>query len=319
MCVVLYPSKRQRLHHYSLSITLLLVVSSCRSFYNFVMNSHPLVATDCTDAVRQQFVASNSGSGGARGGAGKKHSELVPYETTTTPSALEKKIASVIAKCSPLIVTVSGCNNKGKEEGTRKSVKIRMDTVSLGRARLLRSNIVDTTHTSSKSSSDKSSSSVRCVTNVVPPSWMAPFTFPGELPVMSIPTRRHPTLVLQLPQPLGGPVQLHPRDSHAGLACMMDGSLALFCMPPIAFYEALPSSSSSSNKDTGEDKLPPETKLDDDITTQKQWLMDTLEEVERNRVGNFVYLVPPPSDETQYFITCAAFGKDGDIVWAVTK
>ena len=320
MCVVLYPSKRQRLHHYSLSITLLLVVSSCRSFYNFVMNSHPLVATDCTDAVRQQFVASNSGSGGARGGVGKNHSKLVASET---PSALENKIASVIAKCSPLIVTVSGCNNKGKEEGTRKSVKIRMDTVSLGRARLLRSNIVDTTHTSSKSSSDKSSSSVRCVTNVVPPSWMAPFTFPGELPVMSIPTRRHPTLVLQLPQPLGGPVQLHPRDSHAGLACMMDGSLALFYMPPMAFYESLPSSSSSSSssstKDTGEDKHPPETKMDDDSTMQKQWVMETLEEVERNRVGNLVYFVPPPSDETQYFITCAAFGKDGDIVWAVTK
>ena len=316
MCVVLYPIKRQRLHHYSLSITLLLAVTSWRSFCIIAINSHPLVATDCTDAVRQQFVASNSGSGGARGGVGKKHSKLVASET---PSALENKIASVIAKCSPLIVTVSGCDNKGKEEGTRKSVKIRMGTVSLGRARLLRSNIVDTTQTSSKSISDKSTPSVRCVTNVVPPSWMAPFTSPGELPVMSIPTRRHSTLVLQLPQPLGGPVQLHPRESHAGLACMMDGSLALFCMPPMAFYEALPSSSSSSNKDTGEEKLPPETKLDDDITTQKQWLMDTLEEVERNRVGNFVYLVPPPSDETQYFITCAAFGKDGEIVWAVTK
>lgn len=314
ICVVLYPIKRQRLLHYSLSITLLLALTSWRSFCIIAINSHPLVATDCTDAVRQQFVASNNGTGGA----GKKHSKLVANETTTTPSALEKKIASVVALCSPLIVTVSGCNTEGKEEGTRKSVKIRMDTVSLGRARLLRSNIVDTTQTSSKSSSDKSSSSVRCVTNVVPPSWVAPFTSPGELPVMSIPTRRHSTLVLQLPQPLGGPVQLHPRESHAGLACMMDGSLALFCMPPMAFYEALPSSSSSSNMD-GEDKLPPETKLDDDITTQKQWLMDTLEEVERNRVGNFVYLVPPPSDETQYFITCAAFGKDGDIVWAVTK
>ncbi len=116
-------------------------------------------------------------------------------------------------------------------------------------------------------------------------------------------------------------MQLHPRETHAGLACMMDGSLALFYLPPMAYYEALPSSIPvmENDKDDGPSKM---MIGDDDYNImRKQWAMNALEEVERKRVGNLVFLIPSPpeSDASQYFITCAAFGKDGDIVWAVTK
>jgi hypothetical protein len=267
----------------------------------FQTHSHPLVATDCTDAVRRQFLAGNRG--------GKKGSKI--NDDDDSPAGLAKKKAAVISKCPPLMTTLSD-NTVG--EGKYDSITLRMDTVSLGRARLLRSNIVDSTNTSSScSNSRRSSSSLYSVTPVD-----APCNTSGEEPYMSIPTLRHPTLVLQLPQPLGGPVQLHPRQSHAGLVCMMDGSLALFYMPPMAYYEALP----SMLKESGDDDSPSKMKIDDDSNVRKQWVIDALEEVERNRVGNLVFLVPPPSDaddSSQYFITCAAFGKDGDIVWAVTK
>ena len=58
--------------------------------------------------------------------------------------------------------------------------------------------------------------------------------------IINIPARRYSTLLLELPQPLGGPVQLHPHDvSHTGLACMIDGSLGLFLIPHLAYYETL--------------------------------------------------------------------------------
>ncbi len=118
-------------------------------------------------------------------------------------------------------------------------------------------------------------------------------------------------------------MQLHPRESHAGLACMMDGSLALFYLHPMAYYEALPSSLPVTEND--EDEGPSKMMINNDNqhynTMRKQWAMNALEEVERKRVGNLLFLISPPpeSDATQYFITCAAFGKDGNIVWAVTK
>lgn len=63
---------------------------------------------------------------------------------------------------------------------------------------------------------------------------------------------RHPTLILELPQPLGGPAQLHPHDSSTGLACLHDGSLVLFRLPPIAFYETRPASPGGDNDSTND-------------------------------------------------------------------
>ena len=96
---------------------------------------------------------------------------------------------------------------------------------------------------------------------------------------------------------------------------MIDGSLALFHVPQMAFYETLPSLLANSRKDESS------TMNIDDV--RKQWVIDALEVEEQNRVGNLVLLVPPPKPDdplgSQYFITCASFGKNGDVVWAVTK
>lgn len=297
-----YPS-----HHYHARTHIHILLLLCRFFFHCCQksNSHPLVATDCTDAVRRQFFAGNVR------GAGKKDPKY-GGEVEETPSALEKKKATVIAKCPPLVATLSE-NNNNEGGVTHERITIRMETVSLGRARLLRSNIVNTQMSSN--STDRSSS--HSITPVVASSCTS------EEPFMSVPTRRHPTLVLQLPQPLGGPVQLHPRESHAGLACMMDGSLALFYLHPMAYYEALPSSLpvTENDEDEGPSKMMINDNDDHYNTMRKQWAMSALEEIERKRVGNLLFLISPPpeSDATQYFITCAAFGKDGNIVWAVTK
>jgi len=128
-------------------------------------------------------------------------------------------------------------------------------------------------------------------------------------------------------------VELHPHDGHAGLACMIDGSLALFWIPPMAFYETL---------HDGKESLPAPLSAKATIleTNEKKRIMKLLKEEEAGRVGNLAYLVPPPKEEganqrmtpsssakktssssnkPQYFITCAAFGKHGQVIWAVTK
>jgi hypothetical protein len=77
---------------------------------------------------------------------------------------------------------------------------------------------------------------------------------------------------------------------------------------------------------------------------KKQTVATLLRGEEQNRMGNLAYLVPPPQNDDyghdylgsaseklnkttqgeirstpQYFITCAAFGKHGLVIWAVTK
>ena len=93
---------------------------------------------------------------------------------------------------------------------------------------------------------------------------------------------------------------------------MIDGSLALFYMPPMAFYETFHSSII-----VGKDNVP--SKKGANLNDDKKWVANALKEEEMNRVGNILYLVPPGSMEEDYFITCAAFGKDGEVIWAVTK
>ena len=150
--------------------------------------------------------------------------------------------------------------------------------------------------------------------------------FDDKYPV-TVPTTRHQTLLLELPQPLGGPVQLHPRDSQSGLVCMIDGSLALFHIPPLAFYETIISESDvvPEKTVTGADYIKKPV-ADADDNERRIWAMKLLKEEESKKVCSLVYLVPPYKQSSsmdgssqQYFITCAAFGNNGDVIWAVTK
>lgn len=260
--------------------------------------SHPLVSTDCTDAVRRQYLAESGGKD--------------VLGNNETPSTVEDKKAAVIAMSPPVVATLSpppASPTDVDEETSPGRIAVRMETVSLGRARLLRSNTLD----GSKSRSSASSSALLC--RGQSPSEQSDVQYGS---IITVPTRRHPTLLLELPQPLGGPVQLHPRDSHAGLACMIDGSLALFWMHPMAFYETLHSSISDDNGKAKTDMNKNEFR--------EQWVMNLLREEEKNRVGNLAFLVPPKESKVSadrssgpdYFITCAAFGKN-DVLWAVTK
>jgi len=286
-------------------------------------NTHPLVSTDCTDAVRRQYLAERGGK-----------DVLVDSVTSFTT---EEKKAAVLATCPPVFAMLPSSLaypnlGGGGRIAAARTETIRMDTVSLGRARLLRSNIVSGRGSplflsSSAYPSSSPSSSLFRGSLLSPISPVAPPNKNSN--IVSIPTRRYLTLLLELPQPLGGPVELHPRDSNAGMACMIDGSLALFYLPPQAFYETLHGKEYdelSRKKAEGTSGCGEEERM-------REWVADVLQKEERGRVGNLAYLVPPPIGDydshgtavtkkpknPQYFITCAAFGKHGRVIWAVTK
>jgi len=232
-------------------------------------NTHPLVSTDCTDAVKRQYLEEHS-------------SKEVIKKIEKIQTSFEEKKTKVSARSPPVMVELSTPDND--------KIPIQIKTVSIGRARLLKSKIVDINTTPKKKSLMKQISS----TSVV-----------DKSTVINIPARRYSTLLLELPQPLGGPVQLHPHDdSHTGLACMIDGSLGLFLIPHLAYYETLTSA------DTGIVE----------VDERKKSIMKLLKDEDLSRVGTLGYIVSPPqASNANYFITCAAFGKHGDIVWAVTK
>ena len=223
-----------------------------------------MVATDCSDAVRKQYLAEGGGKDVVR---------------DKEPLSFGEKQASIIEQC-PMIQLPSP---EGK-------IPVHLQTVSLGRARLLKSNIVDGCSESSGPFLEPKLA-VDLETKV------------DKAKVMTVPARRHSTLLLELPQPLGGPAQMHPKDSHSGLLCMIDGSLSLFLMPPMAFYETLE-----------QDLYSPKANInvDDEWKTAATSLL----EAEESKLGNLAYIVPPSA---QYFITCAAFGKHGDVVWCCSK
>ena len=231
-------------------------------------NTHPLVSTDCTDAVKRQYLEEHSN---------KEVIKKIEKMQTT----FEEKKTKVTSRSPPIMVELNTPDN-GK-------IPIQIKTVSIGRARLLKSKIVDINTTPKKSLMKQISS-----TSVV-----------DKMEIINIPARRYSTLLLELPQPLGGPVQLHPHDdSHTGLACMIDGSLGLFLIPHLAYYETLTST------DTGIAE----------VDERKKSVMKLLKDNDLCRVGTLGYIVPPPqASNPNYFITCAAFGKHGDVIWAVTK
>ncbi|KAL9186097.1 hypothetical protein ACHAXT_005335 [Thalassiosira profunda] len=226
-------------------------------------NTHPLAAAECTDAVRQRHMAESAGR------------ECISAAATDVAARKEK----IVARSPPLFATMPNADGGGGR------VDVKVITSQLGRARLLRSRIL-----SAKSMESSAASLLTPLPRgaVPPPS------------AIDIPARRHPALLLALPSPLGGPVQLHPQDAHAGVACMIDGGLGLFHVPPLAFYEVL--GSRTDGDGNGRDKV-----------------LAALREEDAGRAGTLAYLVLPPGEEGAPFVTCAAFGKHGDVVWAVTK
>jgi len=304
-------------------------------------NTHPLVSTDCTDAVRRQFLTESGGRD--------------VLSDSETPFTLDEKKAAVVASCPPAYTslpsppTLSFPGYRGALSSSSSSlgggnekviasarIAIRMETTSIGRARLLRSNVVSIVGKSRSGNRGgglpPSGGTLLSPITLAAPSIPKSNSNNNNYNIISIPVRRHPTLLLELPQPLGGPVELHPRDSHAGLACMIDGSLALFYLPPTAFYETL---HGKDDDDVSKQKTKDAEVHGSGVDNEKRrkYVMNVLQKEESIRVGNLAYLVPPPIgdfDSTgsavtrkptgpQYFITCAAFGKHGHILWAVTK
>jgi WD40 repeat protein len=141
----------------------------------------------------------------------------------------------------------------------------------------------------------------------------------SALPIAGPPPKRYQAVVMSFPQPVGGAVQLHPRDGCAGLACLEDGSLVLFRFPSASFNDSCVQQQASKSS-------PPVLR---GAALLKQ---------ERDKVGKMYYLVKPSSsleetiegggednqkkDESgnsSYFVTCAAFDKNGKQIYAVTK
>jgi hypothetical protein len=134
----------------------------------------------------------------------------------------------------------------------------------------------------------------------------------------TIPCIRHPLILLQLPQPLGGTCQFHPTYDDIGVIRMVDSSLALVHIPRIAFYEMLPHQATSNDHDVEHSHI---------FGSVDMELRNLLEEAEANMAANVLYLTQPSKDDDaitsskQYSVNCAAFGKGKhvDILYAVTK
>ena len=97
---------------------------------------------------------------------------------------------------------------------------------------------------------------------------------------------RYQTLIMKLPQPITGTVQIHP-EGNGGLACLEDGSLVLFSFPRDSFLEPCALGSSTAQE----------------------------EESNRSNTGKVVYL----TTGQEHSIACASFAKRGQVVYAATK
>lgn len=98
-------------------------------------------------------------------------------------------------------------------------------------------------------------------------------------------SNRYQTLILRLPQPITGAVQIHP-EGNGGLACLEDGSLVLFSFPRESFQEPCTSNSSTEEKESN-----------------------------RYNTGKIVYLMTGK----RHSIACASFGKRGQVIYAATN
>ena len=164
-------------------------------------NTHPQVSLDCAEAAKREHNGS-------------------------AISTVEDKSVhpSMSLESQPVYASFQ------KSEG-EAVVGLQLQTSSWGRGRLLRGNVLSSSH-----SHQNQCASSSAVLSSSPPTPECSIT-------TTVQCMRHPTLILELPQPLGGPAQLHPHDSSTGLACLHDGSLVLFRLPLIAFHEILPKAS----------------------------------------------------------------------------
>ena len=305
-------------------------------------NTHPQASLDCAQAVRRQWLSGQGAdaAGGERECGGEYDDDLL------TPRGKNRRdgFADVSPSVMTSLVSPSPGNEgeqqdlsttpasqhrrqlleKGSpkesfydESGSGERIHVRLETVSFGRARLLRGGVLslDRRPSSSPSLNESSfpSSSYSKHADASPTQQLAPSTMTSyssltgndssnsrttmeiqrsyALPdAITVPTMRHTTLVLELPQSLGGPAQLHPRDNHAGLACMIDGSLALFWIPPVAFYEALPSlvadDQGGVSSAKGGRKRSKDNNIEKGNNEKFRLVRRLLEEEEANRVGN---------------------------------
>lgn len=125
--------------------------------------------------------------------------------------------------------------------------------------------------------------------------------------------RRYQTIVLTLPSPVGHTAQIHPVDANAALISCMDGSLLMVRFPHKGFLEQV----------TGSVKqLSTEANLPGSLDPTR-W-SESVRRTEREKVGKLFYLnlPPPPNNEAhkqKYFVTTAALGKQGEMVFGATQ
>jgi hypothetical protein len=264
------------------------------SILRYVDNSHPGVAWDCAERLRNAVMmttkvesSNNQASLGSVGGGGKTTGG--DGESKTTSGGGGSSIAEQILKeAQELVKTVylRNYNSAGEEIDT----PLDLNVTSIGGGRLLTTrqkphshpSLVNTSTSSIGGDNDKPHTTVQCI--------------------------RHPYILYQLPQPLGGTVQFHWIHDDIGLVSMLDESLALIHIPSVAFYELL---------------LPDNN---DEAATNTDAL---LKEADANNLsGNLMYLIPPPNNEggvdganNPYSVLCATFGKGRheNIIYAVTK
>mmetsp|Transcript_15409 Transcript_15409/g.31363 ORF Transcript_15409/g.31363 Transcript_15409/m.31363 type:complete len:852 (+) Transcript_15409:452-3007(+) len=328
-------------------------------------NTHPQVCLDCTESVRRQWISTRGLTASTGGdddnlrtpdGKNSRDDQSMlspPIFTSFSSPQIQKQKTKEMDTSTPEMrekhkqeqLARGACKESGLSvDGSGEPIQLRLETVSFGKARLIRANtIARTKSTKTINSNDvimQKTSIVGMATSDMDQSTKIFIDSPREphfADQVSVPAVRHSTLIFELPQPLGGPTQLHPRDNHAGLVCMIDGSLALFRISPLAFYETIPSMISRSNdKNGGKRKGKTAGKRKDHVPESAKNINITvvrelLEKEEANREGNVVYLIPPPKGKRlsldsrdspkrhDYFVTCAAFGKNGDVLYAVTK
>ena len=231
-------------------------------------NSHPSVAWECAEATRRATLLDQSNGGGSKNSAISVGQREVD---------LSDKIQD---ECDAELTRDVSLQQRNSDARTYFQLKV----ISAGKGRLLES---------------RTDSRISSISNL-------PSQQQQELRT-TVPCIRHPYILFQLPQPLGGACQLHPAHNDIGMARLMDSSLVLFHVPPMAFYEMMPYGAASS---AGVE------------------LRHLLEKEEANRAGNILYPVPSVSDKRgdststkHYSVNCAAFGKGKheNRLYAITK
>jgi hypothetical protein len=111
---------------------------------------------------------------------------------------------------------------------------------------------------------------------------------------------------------------------------MIDWSLALFYIPPVAFYEMLPDKMEKGASDGSDENFEFLRKMlsseEKSASAEEEFtsLQMLLKEEEATMAGNIMYLIPPATkgqtvSTPNYEVTAASFGKNGDVIYAGTK